>query len=235
MTQIYCYKDWVVEKFGQGRDGDRNRKKYFANVPPKNNGFNYPGRLHRADKEQRKFNITPGYVICWIGILILQGAHFGSHTRAGSKLWRQGPYGVDIPYIQNDMTGNAFYFMRQFIRFTDKSIRKVSWFYPLSKVLYTLVSCSNHIISAFVSSRCRYHLCIITSVSHPRTYHHDAATIFVSSCRRYPYLRNYIISASSTAVLYHINPTHHCVVSYRPPNHCHMVSYWPPIPPFRII
>ena len=87
MTHIYFYKDWVVENFGQGRDGDWNRKKYFANIPPKKNGVNYPGQRHRTDKDQRKFKITPGYVIFWIGILIPQGAHFGSHTRAGSKLW----------------------------------------------------------------------------------------------------------------------------------------------------
>ena len=126
MTQIYCYKDWVVEKFGQGCDRDRNRKKYFSNVPPNNNGVNYPGRQHQAYKEQRKFKITPGYVICWIVNIILQGAQFGSHKRAGSKLWRQGPYVVNITYIQKSMTGNAFEFKRRFIHFTDNSILRVS-------------------------------------------------------------------------------------------------------------
>ena len=126
MTHIYCYKYWVVKKFGQGRDGDWNRKKYFSGIPPKKNDVNYPERRHRADNEKNRFNITPRYVICWIGILILQGAHFGSHKKVGSKLWRQGPYGVNIPYIQNSMTGNAFEFMRRFIHFTDNSIRKVS-------------------------------------------------------------------------------------------------------------
>ena len=43
MTHIYCYTYWVVKKFGRGRDGDRNRRKYFSNVPPKNKGVNYPG------------------------------------------------------------------------------------------------------------------------------------------------------------------------------------------------
>ena len=50
IIHIYCYNYWVVEKFGRGRDGDQNRKKYFSNVPTKKNGFNCPGRWHRADK-----------------------------------------------------------------------------------------------------------------------------------------------------------------------------------------
>ena len=81
----------MVKKFGRDCDGDWNRKKYFSNVPPKKNGVNYPRWRNGADKDQRKFKITHGGVICWIGILILQGDHFGSHKRERSKLWRQGP------------------------------------------------------------------------------------------------------------------------------------------------
>ena len=66
MTHIYCYKDWVVNKFGQYRDGYWNRRKHFSKIPPKKNGVNYPGRRHQADKEQRKFKITPGYERCII-------------------------------------------------------------------------------------------------------------------------------------------------------------------------
>ena len=150
-------------------------------------------------------------------------------------MWFQGPYGVKIPYIQNAMTGNAFKFMRLFIHFTGNSIRKVSLLDPLSKVLYTLVSCSTHIISAFVSSRLHHHLRIITSVSHPPLYHHVGATVFISSRRRCPRLRNYIVSASSTAVQYHIGPTHHFSVSYwsYPPPFGIIPAYYPP--PFGII
>ena len=82
------------------------------------------------------------------------------------------------------------------------------------------MSCSNNIISAFVSSCRRYHIHIITPVSHPPLYNHTALTVFVSSCRRYPHLLNYIVSASSTAVSYYIGPTHRRLVSYR--------SYPPP-------
>ena len=86
------------------------------------------------------------------------------------------------------------------------------------------MSCSNHIISAFLSSRRRYHLRIITSVSHPTFYHHAAAIVFVSSRRRYPRLRNYVILASSTNIPYHIGPTHR-----------RSVSYWSYPPSFGII
>ena len=121
MSNIYCYKDWVVENVWRGCDGDRYRKKYFFKVLPKKNGVNYPGRGHQVDKEQRKFKITPRYFICWIGSLILQEGHLGSHKREGSKFWRQGPYGVRISYIQNTITINIFEFMRRFIHFMDTS------------------------------------------------------------------------------------------------------------------
>ena len=129
-------------------------------------------------------------------------------------MWRQGPYGVNITYIQKYMTRNAFKFMRRFTQFTDNSIRKVILFDPISKVLYTVVSFSNHFIPALVSSRRHYHLCIIDSVSHPPSYHHAATTVFVLSRCQYPRLCNYIVLASSTAVLYHIGPTHRRSVSY---------------------
>jgi hypothetical protein len=50
------------------------------------------------DKEKR-FTVSPGFVIVFIGILILNGAHFGLGSRSSHKLWQKSPYGLSIPYV----------------------------------------------------------------------------------------------------------------------------------------
>ena len=115
--------------------------RHFVDVPRNIHGTPYPGRRHQADKEKKKFRITPGYIFCWFAILILQGGHFGTHKPPASKLWRESPYGLRIPYIQNAMTRDAYTFMRRFIHFSDNSRRKgkgISGFDPLFKVRYPL-------------------------------------------------------------------------------------------------
>ena len=98
-----------------------NHHKHFEQVPEKLGRCPYPGRWHRADKQHKKFNITSGFVLCWIACLILQGAHFGADKRSAGKLWRDQPYGLSLPYLQNAMTRNSYVFMRQYIHFADKS------------------------------------------------------------------------------------------------------------------
>jgi len=110
-TDKFCYKDWVIEKFGKDRDGDKKKRRHFVHVPAKQGRHTTPGRRHRADKEKKKYNITAGFVICWVAALILQGAHFGADKRSAGKLWRAQPYGISIPYLQNTMTRDAYIFM----------------------------------------------------------------------------------------------------------------------------
>ena len=135
-TNKYCYEDWVIEKYGNDRDGNQKKRRHFVECDCKT-----PGRRHRADKEKKRYIITPGFVLCWFGILILQGAHFGADKRSASKLWRGPPYGVSIPYIRNTMTWDAYVFMRQYIHFCDNS-KQISagniGHDPLFKVRYSL-------------------------------------------------------------------------------------------------
>lgn len=115
----YCYEDWVAERFGKDRDGNKKKRRHFVDVPS-----NVKDKRHCADKEKKKFKITPGYILCWIAVLILQGAHFGADKGNAARLWRAQPYGVSIPYIRNTMTRDAYVFMRQYINFCDNSKRK---------------------------------------------------------------------------------------------------------------
>ena len=53
-----------------------------------------PGRRHQAGNELKKYDITVGFIICWIGILIINGVHFGATKKELRKLWDKPPYGV---------------------------------------------------------------------------------------------------------------------------------------------
>ena len=69
-----------------------------------------------------KPDITPNYIIAWIGICILAGAFAGGKNNRGIKnMYRSAPYGYSIPYIQNSMTEPCFIFLRRFLHFADNS------------------------------------------------------------------------------------------------------------------
>ena len=106
-TAKFSYKDWVVEKFSTDRDGKQKKRRHFVAVPAKTGRRITPGRQHRANKEKKQYNVTAGFVLCRIAMLILQGAHFGADKRPAAKLWRASPYGYPIPYLQNSMTRDA--------------------------------------------------------------------------------------------------------------------------------
>ena len=141
LSNKYAYLDWVVEKWGKNRDGDTKKRSHFEDVPAKQGSKAYPGGRHRADKEKKKYKITPGFVLCWIAILILQGAHFGQDKGNAGKMWRGAPRGISFPYIRNAMTRDAYVFMRQYIHFCDNSKRKSSdqrGYDPLFKVSFAM-------------------------------------------------------------------------------------------------
>jgi hypothetical protein len=59
-TDQFCYKDWVIEKFGKDRDGDKKKRRHFVHVPAKQGRHTTPGRRHRADKEKKNTISPPG-------------------------------------------------------------------------------------------------------------------------------------------------------------------------------
>ena len=60
-----------MEKERRDEHGNVKKKKYLVDVYPTTGGEPTPGRRHRADNEAVRWDINPGYIICWIGILIL--------------------------------------------------------------------------------------------------------------------------------------------------------------------
>jgi hypothetical protein len=82
MTDKYYYRDWVMEKEQLDRDGNVKKKKILKACTAET-----PGARHRARKDTSySFTITVGYVIAWIGLLVLQGAHFGSDKQTAKKM-----------------------------------------------------------------------------------------------------------------------------------------------------
>jgi hypothetical protein len=134
ITENYAHKDWVVERRRKDNDGNEIGRHYYVDVVEGTEG----ARHH--DKEKR-FTVSPVFVIVFIGILILNGAHFGSGSRSSRKLWQKIPYGLSIPHVWNAMTRNAYESMRHFIHFADNSLDKPigsPGYDPLFKVRYAL-------------------------------------------------------------------------------------------------
>ena len=104
LTEKYCYDDWVVERRKKDSDGNKMKATYFVPVLPLTDGAPTPNRRHRADKERVRYDISAGFILTWIGILVLQGVHFGSEKRTARKMWQKAPYGLSLPYVRNSMT-----------------------------------------------------------------------------------------------------------------------------------
>ena len=118
-TNKYAYEDEVIERTADDRDGGSKKRKILVDAPKNADGTSHPSSRHRADNEKYKFKATAGYVICWVAILILQGALFGTFKPPSRTMWQQRPYGIPIPCVQNCMSGGAYEFMRRFIHFAD--------------------------------------------------------------------------------------------------------------------
>jgi hypothetical protein len=86
LTTKYCYNDWVVQRRKKYSDGNDMKQFCYVQVSPLTDGAPTPNRRHCADNERVRYSVTSGFIITWIGILILQGAHFGSDKRTLTKL-----------------------------------------------------------------------------------------------------------------------------------------------------
>ena len=121
----FCYKDWVVEKFGKDRYGNHKKVQYFEDVRP-DLVQSTRNKRHRRDKEKKKFKITTGFIICFIACIFLQGAQFCSNNPSTARLYRKGRYGISMPQLCSVMTRDAFTFMRRYVHFADNDKQRAS-------------------------------------------------------------------------------------------------------------
>ncbi len=137
MSHKYFYEDWVVETSAKDRDGNVKKSKYLKQCTSSTEGAR-----HRGDKERIRYKWTAGYALAFVAILIIQGAHFGSHKRTARKMWRNAPHGLGIPYIRNSMRLDAYEFARRSIHFVDNA-HQVEKGQPGYDALYKVTSAMN--------------------------------------------------------------------------------------------
>ena len=125
-TERYAYKEWVIPKPRRDKDGNITKRPIFVPWICRGQRDKRPAEArHRADCSEFKPKVTIEYVLAWIGILILSGAYFGGKNNRGiNNIYRNAPYGVSVPFIQNSMPRNAFDFMRRYIHFVDNRDRR---------------------------------------------------------------------------------------------------------------
>jgi hypothetical protein len=97
---------------------------YFIPVLPLTDGAPSPNQRRWADKERVQYRISARFIITWIGILVLQGAHFGSEKRTAQKMWQKASYGLSPQYICHSMTHDAYEFLQCSIHFADNSLQQ---------------------------------------------------------------------------------------------------------------
>ena len=95
------------------------------------------GSMHRA--KSKKLEFTPGFVICWIGILIYYES-IGT-DKSPLNFWVGMPCGIYAPWIHNVMTQDAFRYCRTFGHLSGVvtlNHRVTSGYDPLSKIRYVM-------------------------------------------------------------------------------------------------
>ena len=131
-SEEYVYKDYVTKEKVPGRT--RPIMKHWRT--------SHPDKYHRADKERVKFKITTCFVLAWIAIRIIQGAHFVSYKPPARDFWARPPYGISLPSTKNSMNLEAFQFIRRYFH-PSNSKRQVPkgnvGHDPLFKIRFVLV------------------------------------------------------------------------------------------------
>jgi hypothetical protein len=95
-THNYYHEEWVVETVQRDRDGNPKKKKLLKPCTA-----DTPGARHRVKDNKHSNEVTTCFVLAWVALLILQGAHFGTQKRSSKKMWRKAPYEIDLPYVRN--------------------------------------------------------------------------------------------------------------------------------------
>ncbi len=151
LTNKYCYKDWVIPK--TVKNAFNNQKKHQVLI---HSDASAPGARHCATKGEKKYSISPGFILAWIAIFVINGAHFGSDKDSSCKLWREPPHGLYVLCVQNTMSRNAFEFMRQYIHFCDNNERKPRGhpgYDPLFKITWILNAILNGTQKVWVAGK----------------------------------------------------------------------------------
>ena len=146
MTHKYVYEDWVKLKIQKDQDGNEKKTKIFVNCDELDEGA-----THRGESMSTKYEITLGFVISWIGLVIINGALGRVHSIR--NYYRDLPYGINYPPFRNSMSRTAFEFMRKSIHFADNDNHKPRGhiqYDPLFKIRILIDHISKNVSKAFL-------------------------------------------------------------------------------------
>jgi hypothetical protein len=149
LTDKYAHKDWVAPRQHKDEHGNEIGRPYYVDVSEGTEDAQHCAK-------RIKFTMTPGFVLVFLGILMLQGAHFGSNKRSSRELLQVSPYGLSISYIWNAMMWNAYEFMCQHIHFAGNPMNIPSGsdgYDPLFKVRYALKSIHEGLLKVWTAGK----------------------------------------------------------------------------------
>jgi hypothetical protein len=81
MTDKYAHKDWVGQRWCKDDNGIEIGRSHYVDVPA-----GTKGAQHCDNRKQ--LTVSPGFVMIFVRILMLNGTYFESGRRSASKLWQ---------------------------------------------------------------------------------------------------------------------------------------------------
>jgi len=129
LSNKHAKKDWVRPV--QATDVDGNPRARPVLVPCEATD---PGARHRHKDGTHWKDITVGYIIAWLAMLLIRSAHA---VRRVELFWEGAPHGCPHSFVQNLMPRNNFTLLRHFLHFVDNDKlprRNESDWHPLQKI-----------------------------------------------------------------------------------------------------
>ena len=104
--------------------GMRGRDSYWSHSFQRQEKNYHQGHVTKWINNRRSTTLLAHLSLLGMLLQSLLGPFCWKQQRWNNSIYRDAPYGVYTPYIQNAMPCNAFCFMMQFIHFADNKYRK---------------------------------------------------------------------------------------------------------------
>ena len=142
-SHYYAYTEPVKLSVAYDPDGNKAQKKVYVSAKRREEG-----QTTRVTNQQ--FPMTDGFVMTWLGVIIIHGALHNSSTPI-RRYYEKLPNGIMYPPIQNSMNRDAFEFMRRFIHLSDGRHENIRGD-PLYKIREVLETVSKQLGNAWIAS-----------------------------------------------------------------------------------
>jgi hypothetical protein len=134
MSEKYARGDWVKASARHDEAGNERQRAILVHC-----SSNDPDHRHRHPDEKSWKEITVGYILAFLSILMLRGAY---NIRSATLFWESPPSGIYAPFVQNLMPRNNFLQIRRYLHFVDseslpKCPKEQGW-HPLQKIKHVL-------------------------------------------------------------------------------------------------